>query len=92
MSRKAGRKAERQAGRPADRKAEIKANIKDIGRQEDGQFCRTENFVGLRIRCRPPSCFSSRTPLAMTLLRPQHNSISCLQVGRGSDAVLKAFC
>ena len=43
-----------------------------VDRQKDEQterqskkFCRTYNFVGLKIGCRPPCRFGSRTPLIM---------------------------
>ena len=47
-SRKAGRKA----GRPVDRKADGKADRKSNRETKaDKKFCRTVNFVGLKIGC-----------------------------------------
>ena len=55
-SRKAGRKAKRQVDRQKDWQTGMKRSRKK-------EFCRTFIFVGLKIGCRPPSRFSSQTPL-----------------------------
>ena len=56
----------RKAGRPVDRnadgKADRKSNKETKADKKMDSFVRL-NFVGLKIRCRPPSRLSSRTPL-----------------------------
>ena len=76
-SRQEGRKAKRQAGRQADRKAD---------REE---VCRTVKFVGLKIGYRPPSRYSSGTPLVMTPVLVISRSIGRVRVGRGMCDYLK---
>ena len=56
-------KAGRKAGRPVDRKADGKADRKSNRETKaDKKFCWTVNFVGLKIRCRPPLVLAPGRP------------------------------
>ena len=56
MARQAPTQVERLKYRQAGTKTSRQNN-------KQKEFCRSVNFVGLKIGCRPLSCLSSRTPL-----------------------------